>query len=75
MRREQSTNFLPGLALILSCLNLCGQAVSQEVDRDSGPLPLVGYNEHRTILPGGRHAKVRTNRAAFQILVRCEWPE
>jgi|GEM_PF-7059358 len=26
-------------------------------------LPLVGYNEHRTNLPGGRHANVSTNRA------------
>ena len=25
--------------------------------------PLVGYNEHRTNLPGGRHANVSTNRA------------
>ena len=26
-------------------------------------LPLVGYNEHRTNLPGGRHTNVSTNRA------------
>ena len=27
------------------------------------PRLLIGYNEHRTNLPGGRHANVSTNRA------------
>ena len=27
------------------------------------PLPLIGYTEHRTNLPGGRHANVSTSRA------------
>jgi TolB protein len=63
MDRRQSSNFLPGLALIISCLNPCGQALSQEIVIDSGPLPLVGYTEHRTNLPGGRQANVSTNRA------------
>ena len=53
MYRRLSTILLPGLALIISCLNLCGQAVAQDVGKDSYRIPLVGYNEHRTNLPGG----------------------
>src|SRR5437870_5511520 len=30
---------------------------------DSSPNALIGYTEHRTDLPGGRHANVKTRRA------------
>lgn len=63
MSRKHSTLFLPGLALIISCLNFCGQVVSQDVGQDSCRIPLVGYTEQRTNLPGGRHANVSTSRA------------
>lgn len=39
------------------------EKVSPWLERQSD-LPLIGYSEHRTDLPGGRHANVRTMRAA-----------
>lgn len=63
MKRKPTSILLWGLTLLTSGLNLCGQALAQEVDKDSSRLPLVGYNEHRTNLPGGRHVNVSTNRA------------
>ncbi len=45
-------------SLILACLLLWTCVVPA-----AEPVPLVGYNEHRTNLPGGRHANVSTNRA------------
>ncbi len=53
-------NFLRGAAAI-SALAFVGSASG--VDEPPMSLPLVGYNEHRTNLPGGRHANVSTNRA------------
>lgn len=50
-------------ALLLTCL---GSALA---DEPSANLPLVGYTEHRTNLPGGRQANVSTNRA---MLVRAD---
>ena len=49
------------VALILACC--LAHAVEPTPDR------LIGYNEHRTNLPGGRHANVSTTRA---ILVRAD---
>ena len=43
---------------VLVVLTSCVPAIGAE------PLPLVGYTEFRTNLPGGRHANVRTMRAA-----------
>jgi hypothetical protein len=34
-----------------------------QTDAPKSSSRLLGYNEHRTDLPGGRHANVRTNRA------------
>ncbi|MCY2997760.1 MAG: hypothetical protein NT168_06575 [Planctomycetota bacterium] len=34
-----------------------------QTDDPKSSIRLLGYNEHRTDLPGGRHANVRTNRA------------
>lgn len=45
----------------MSALAFVGSASG--VDEPPMSLPLVGYNEHRTNLPGGRHANVITNRA------------
>ncbi len=45
------------------------QLVSRQLARNESarppapPATQIGYNEHRTNLPGGRHANVRTNRA------------
>lgn len=50
-------------ALLLTCLS------SALADEPSANLPLVGYTEHRTNLPGGRQANVSTNRA---MLVRAD---
>jgi len=41
-------------------LSLCNYAYPAEPNR---PSMLIGYNEHRTNLPGGRQANVSTNRA------------
>ena len=46
--------------LITSLLSLCSSASSQV---NNPPDLLIGYNEHRTNLPGGRHANCGTNRA------------
>ena len=48
---------------LIGCLalwSLCGVATAAELER---PNLLIGYNEHRTNLPGGRRANVSTNRA------------
>ena len=45
----------------MSALAFVGSA--RGADEAPMSLPLVGYNEHRTNLPGGRHANVSTNRA------------
>ena len=45
------------LVWLLCCL---GSVYAAEPAR---PIPLVGYSELRTNLPGGRHANVRTTRA------------
>ena len=46
------------LAVTLLLTLLC----SARADDSPMSLPLVGYNEHRTNLAGGRHANVSTNR-------------
>lgn len=53
--------------LILTCL---WASMVQAAEPPS--LPLVGYTEHRTNLPGGRQANVSTNRA---ILVKADGSE
>ena len=53
-------DFLRGAAA-MSALAFVGSA--RGADEAPMSLPLVGYNEHRTNLPGGRHANVSTNRA------------
>ncbi len=50
-------------------LSLCCTADSAEPNR---PSLLIGYNEHRTNLPGGRQANVSTNRA---MLVKADGSE
>ena len=37
--------------------------IASGADEPPMSLPLVGYNEHRSNSPGGRHANVSTNRA------------
>ena len=46
--------------LIVYLLSLCSSVVSQE---KNPPDLMIGYNEHRTNLPGGRHPNCSTNRA------------
>ena len=47
--------------VVVGCLwHVGGTACSEELKR---PSVLIGYNEHRTNLPGGRQANVSTNRA------------
>ena len=48
--------------LLATCL-LLTLACSAQADDSPVRLPLVGYNEHRTNLLGGRHVNVSTNRA------------
>ena len=52
--------------LIVYLLSLCSSVLSQEKDP---PDLMIGYNEHRTNLPGGRHVNCSTNRA---ILVKAD---
>jgi TolB protein len=52
--------FLPAFVITLVACVECGVLASAEPER---PLMLIGYNEHRTNLPGGRQANVSTNRA------------
>lgn len=58
---------MPGLLLGLSMLYASRVVVAQEL-----PSLLIGYNEHRTNLDGGRHVNVRTNRA---MLVKADGTE
>ena len=58
--------------IVLCCLwlwSLCRSAYSVEPNR---PSLFIGYNEHRTNLPGGRQANVSTNRA---MLVKADGTE
>jgi len=57
------TNHLALAILSLGVLLLSRSAVATEAAADP-PEPLIGYAELRTDLPGGRHANVRTMRAA-----------
>lgn len=50
---------LPRFLLTFLCSTLLGTGLADE----AGPAQLIGYNEHRTNLPGGRHANVSTTRA------------
>ena len=49
-----------GVIICVCLLNHCHLAEAAEPDL---PNLLVGYNEHRTNLPGGRYANIITNRA------------
>ena len=49
-----------GVSLCLSLLCFVGAAKSAAAEL---PQRLIGYNEHCTALPGGRHANISTNRA------------
>ena len=51
---------LRGFWMCVCLLNHCGFVLAAEPEP---PNLLIGYNEHRTNLPGGRHANVSTNRA------------
>ena len=57
------------LAVTLLLTLLC----SARADDSPMSLPVVGYNEHRTNLPGGRHANVSTNRAMVVKADGTEW--
>src|SRR5436309_15971546 len=49
-----------------------GPAALFAADRDDTPPDaLIGYTEHRTDLPGGRHANVKTRRA---LVVKADGP-
>lgn len=72
MHQTGLPSILPRLPLILACLLLCDQAAGQESEQGAERLPLVGYTEHRTNLPGGRHANVSTSRA---MVVRADGAE
>ena len=56
---------LPRFLLTFLCSTLLGTGLADE----AGPTQLIGYNEHRTNLPGGRHANFSTTRA---MLVRAD---
>ena len=58
-----------GVLFVLWMLCLCSAASAAEPNR---PSLLIGYNEHRTNLPGGRRANVSTNRA---MLVKADGSE
>ncbi|MCX7388852.1 MAG: hypothetical protein NTX48_19480 [Planctomycetales bacterium] len=49
-----------GVIICVCLLNLCQLANAAEPEL---PKLLIGYNEHRTNLPGGRYANIVTNRA------------
>ncbi len=49
-----------GVIICVCLLNLCQLAKAAEPEL---PKLLIGYNEHRTNLPGGRYANIVTNRA------------
>ncbi len=55
-----------GWLSVLFALSSCVPALAAEPSLSIGTesVPLVGYSELRTNLPGGRHANVRTMRAA-----------
>ena len=53
-------HFKFGFIVSVCLLSHCGFARAAEPDL---PNRLIGYNEHRTNLPGGRYANVTTNRA------------
>ena len=59
--------------LLTSCLLLAGWGLDRSSGSDVIPPELVswmiGYSEHRTDLPGGRQANVRTNRA---VVIRAD---
>ncbi|MBI5759468.1 MAG: PD40 domain-containing protein [Planctomycetales bacterium] len=58
-----------GVLHCLWCWSLCSTANPAEPNR---PSLLIGYNEHRTNLPGGRQTNVSTNRA---MLVQADGSE
>lgn len=41
MKRKPTSILLRGLTLLISGLNLCGQALAQEVGKDSSRIPLT----------------------------------
>jgi Tol biopolymer transport system component len=51
------------MALLLAA-SLAGEPAAAADRDDKPPDLLIGYTEHRTDLPGGRHANVKTRRAA-----------
>ncbi len=59
--------------LLTSCLLLAGWGLDRSSGSDVIPSELaswmIGYSEHRTDLPGGRQANVRTNRA---VVIRAD---
>src|SRR4051794_41702419 len=55
--------FLRYLLLASVAAALTSGALLSAPQVDSPPDLLIGYTEHRTDLPGGRHANVKTRRA------------
>ena len=62
-RRFLQTLWLTSLGVAAGPFVAAASVCSAFADEPPMSLPLVGYNEHRTNLPGGRHANVSTNRA------------
>jgi len=62
-RRFLQTLWLTSLGVAAGPFVAPASVCSARADEPPMSLSLVGYNEHRTNLPGGRHANVSTNRA------------
>ena len=62
-RRFLQTLWLTSLGVAAGSVVAAASVCSARAAEPPMSLSLVGYNEHRTNLPGGRHANVSTNRA------------
>ena len=59
--------FLRCLPLAFVAAALVSGALRSGPEVESLPDLFIGYTEHRTDLPGGRHANVKTRRAVVEI--------
>src|SRR5262245_19687228 len=57
--RASASNFMA----LLPAASLAGEPAAVADPDDMPPDVLTGYTEHRTDLPGGRHANIKTGRA------------
>ena len=61
--RRQCLHNLLRWPAVAAAAPLFGEMTLPADEAAPGRLPLIGYTEHRTNLPGGRHANVSTSRA------------